>query len=222
MRIFRFKKIKSTNLKAEDLVLNKIEPPYVVKSIEQTNGQGRDGKNYYCPKGGLWFTLVLQIPGCPKPVYSLKLAYSIVKVLEKNGIKAKIKWPNDIYLNQKKIGGILIKKKEEYLYVGIGLNTNIKNFPYQLKQSSTSILKEINKELDNEYLFKEILKSIVKIDYKKESFKDYIKKYVLWINQKVSIENVNFKYQGIFKDIDKMGFIKIDDKIFMDGHLRRL
>ena len=82
---------------------------------------------------------------------------------EKYGINLQIKAPNDIYYNGKKVGGILteskiVGQKTKYIVVGIGINTNGKNFSDDIRNIATSIKKEFNIDVDNLFIVNEFCK----------------------------------------------------------------
>ena len=82
---------------------------------------------------------------------------------EKYGINLQIKAPNDIYYNEKKVGGILteskiVGQKTKYIVVGIGINTNGKNFSDDIRNIATSIKKEFNIDVDNLFIVNEFCK----------------------------------------------------------------
>jgi len=89
----------------------------------QMHGRGQLGRNWLSPKGNLYSTIRLpdQCKGL-KNMLPLGIAVVITRILEHFQIHAKIKWPNDILLNKRKIGGILIEERGEAVFAGIGLN----------------------------------------------------------------------------------------------------
>lgn len=101
----------------------------------QTKGRGRFRRNWVSPRGGLWMSIVFS-PGVylnKAAAISVASAYFVADVLKSEyGINAFVKWPNDIILNEKKIGGILVTSISEgelidKAIVGIGLNVNFKS-----------------------------------------------------------------------------------------------
>jgi BirA family biotin operon repressor/biotin-[acetyl-CoA-carboxylase] ligase len=100
-----------------------------VMTVEQTAGRGRWHRQWMSPPGNLYATwvwpkelnrygAVLDIP----ELLSLVVAYVLVSALKAQKIDAQIKWPNDLFINGHKIGGVLIEKKHARTMVGIGLN----------------------------------------------------------------------------------------------------
>lgn len=163
MIIKRFEKIDSTNELAKRL---QPEPWTVILAKEQKKGYGQEGRNWYSPKGGLYFTLVLpRLKIDNLQFLTLLISFSVAKVIkEKLGLEPFIKLPNDVYVNQKKIAGILIEnimgKELLFSIAGIGINTNIDNFPKELKDIATSIKIELGRKINNEKLLKEIISEI--------------------------------------------------------------
>jgi len=168
MKIKNFEKIASTQEIASKLFKKGEKPWTVVVAKEQIKGKGR-GKNFwYSPRGGLYFSILLP----PLSIEDVEIltnlaAFFVAKVIfEELGEKIFIKFPNDLYLNGKKIGGILTENticgNEYYSIVGIGLNTNIKDFPPFLKEKATSFYLETHKKINNQKMLKKILKEIKK------------------------------------------------------------
>lgn len=104
----------------------------IVYADEQTDGAGTKGRSFISEKGGLYVSFLKFYRFLPaKNAFKIMLDYSVgvVKTLAAFGIKAQIKWPNDIYVNGKKICGILIKNSfsgelVDYSIAGIGINVN--------------------------------------------------------------------------------------------------
>ncbi|MGI6596105.1 MAG: biotin--[acetyl-CoA-carboxylase] ligase [Candidatus Ratteibacteria bacterium] len=96
----------------------------IVVAKQQEKGRGRYGKRWYSPEGGLYFSWILK----GEPLYPLFLleilSLSVAETLKYFGIDCRIKLPNDIITNGKKIAGILIVKKGDCYITGIGININ--------------------------------------------------------------------------------------------------
>lgn len=164
MRIFEFAKLDSTQKKAKELVKKKIHPWTVILAKEQNQGIGRKGNFWFSPPGGLYFSIIL-----PKSkvedlqILTILAAFSLAKVIKENfNLEPFIKLPNDLYLNGKKIAGILIEnlilgKEVKASIMGIGLNTNIDKFPKDLENKATSIKIELGKKVENKKILEKIL-----------------------------------------------------------------
>ena len=173
MKILYFKEIESTNIVAKSLIKKGVDPFTVIVAESQIGGYGKDRKagSWFSPKGGLYFTIVLpkiNISHIEVPV--IILGWSIAKTLKDMfPIEPMLKLPNDIYIQNKKVGGVLIEniileKELKYSLAGVGLNTNIekKSFPKDLKGKITSLKVEIGDKVDNKKILKNILKNLKK------------------------------------------------------------
>ena len=132
-RIYYFHTIDSTQNFAIELASKKIENGTLVISEKQTHGKGRLDRKWVSPSGGIWLSLILhpefEISASTlfPLVASLALSISIETILK---IKPKLKWPNDVTVNDKKVAGILVDAsvesgKIDYLILGVGINFKI-------------------------------------------------------------------------------------------------
>jgi BirA family biotin operon repressor/biotin-[acetyl-CoA-carboxylase] ligase len=169
MKILKFEKVNSTQKIAKKLAKEGKKEWTVILAKEQTGGIGRKGNFWYSPKGGLYFSVIL-----PKiKIEKLKILTDFIPLLiskiifEEFKEKPFVKFPNDIYLKGKKIGGVMIQNlisgKGQISILGVGLNTNIKKFPEDLREKATSLLLEFKKRANNERIFKKILKELQKV-----------------------------------------------------------
>lgn len=169
MKIIRYQKIESTQKEAIKRAKNGLAPWTVILAKEQTGGVGRKGNLWYSPKGGLYFSIILP----PTKTENVEIIHIITSfylakiIYEETNIKPFVKFPNDIYLNKKKVAGILTQNivvgKKGLAVIGIGVNTNIKNFPKELKKKATSLLLETKKEINNQKFFKKITNTLKKV-----------------------------------------------------------
>lgn len=100
----------------------------VVVAEEQTKGRGTSGHTWASPKGGLYLSIVLRDVAEPRLV-TLALGVAVAEALEVAGVEPRLKWVNDIWLNDKKVGGILVEaesvgSKVDFMVAGMGLNVN--------------------------------------------------------------------------------------------------
>lgn len=119
----------------------------VVSACHQTGGRGRLGRSFFSPDGGLYFSFSLPLAGDEKniPFLTLLAGLSVSEAIEEiTGVKTEIKWPNDIYLDGKKLGGILcelVSGKSLTAVVGVGINTDAEKeeIPSELSDIMTSL-----------------------------------------------------------------------------------
>lgn len=140
--------VDSTNLEAKRIALISEENPILIVADEQQLGRGRLGRSWHSAKGdGLWMSLLLRPEIEPEASFRLTLigAVAVAKAIEKvTGLRAGIKWPNDVIVNDKKICGILSEmsaewQKVNYVVLGIGINVNQSQFPEDIAQKASSL-----------------------------------------------------------------------------------
>src|SRR5262249_59077834 len=117
----------------------------VVLAEEQTAGRGRAGRSWHSERGaGLYVTLLLRPKLAPAqaPLLTMLAGLSAhTAVLAETGLSAELKWPNDLLLNGKKVGGMLTEMHAEpsavrFVIIGIGVNVNQAKFPAELASTA--------------------------------------------------------------------------------------
>lgn len=150
-RVYHFFRTDSTNRIAMELGYAGEPEGAVILAEEQTAGRGRAGRSWHSERGaGLYVTLLLRPKLSPAqaPVLTMLAGLSAHSaVLAQTGLAPELKWPNDLLLNGKKLGGILTEMHAEpsavrFVIIGIGINVNQEKFPTELSSAATSLLKE--------------------------------------------------------------------------------
>jgi BirA family transcriptional regulator, biotin operon repressor / biotin---[acetyl-CoA-carboxylase] ligase len=146
--VYHFDTTRSTNDAAKLLGVQGAAEGTIVVAETQTAGRGRLGRSWVSSPGvGIYASLLLRPPLPPNelPQITLSTAVSLVRALTRAvGVTPGIKWPNDLILKGKKLGGILTEMETEsdqirYLVVGLGLNVNTPEFPPELDGLATSL-----------------------------------------------------------------------------------
>jgi BirA family biotin operon repressor/biotin-[acetyl-CoA-carboxylase] ligase len=147
--IFNFTKIESTNDFARSLITEHKISKGIVIADEQTKGRGRYGNQWSSPKGNLYFTIFFPILRSNLKKIQFLVQLQIRNILKSYNIKnVSLKWPNDLYVNNKKVSGILqesIVFGKFFLIVGIGIN--VKSSPKIKKYPTTYLNKETKKKI---------------------------------------------------------------------------
>ncbi len=163
-KIYYFDSVTSTMDVATELGLKNAAEGTLVVSESQTRGRGRLGRGWLSPKyKGIYFSLILRPKVLPSqaPILTLLSAVSICEaVKETAGLDIRIKWPNDILLHNKKLGGILTELNAEmdevrFIVMGVGLNVN--NDKKNLMSTATSLKEEQGREINRIELLQGIL-----------------------------------------------------------------
>lgn len=146
----------------------------LILAEKQLSGRGRFKHKWLSPRGGLWFSLIINtdIPPVGLPNLTLIAAFSISKALmDIYDLNVDIKWPNDLYYGEHKFGGILSELKKfgelRAIILGIGINVNIDdNTLGELDNKATSIQKILGRKADRELIVAKILDDLeISYDY---------------------------------------------------------
>ncbi len=129
--------------------------PFAVVANRQTEGRGRHGHRWYSESdGGLYYSLLVE----PKVFdfsalekYHHEIGLRIARLLtEITAIRIDLEWPNDLILDHKKVGGVLLETTSgtPYVIIGVGLNINQTEFPDELKHMAISMYQKSQKIYD--------------------------------------------------------------------------
>lgn len=161
-------KVASTNTLAKELAASGAPSGTLVVAEEQSAGKGRLGRKWLSPPGAnLLFSVMLRPHVRTDEVFQLTMAMALAAIAgisETCGIHPMIKWPNDLYAHDKKLGGMLSEfcardKFVEYVIIGLGLNVNWNPETRQLAgYTATSLRAETGLKISREDLLVGILK----------------------------------------------------------------
>lgn len=210
MRTISLDSIDSTNN-----YLKKIKKPaddVLVFAKKQTGGRGTKGRSFICEEGGVYLSLLKLNPCSAKDSFSIMMnsAVAVVKTLSAFDIKAKIKWPNDVIVNGKKICGILIENVFEgdtvaRSIVGIGLNVN-NPIADEIRDIAISAKEVLNKELQ----IGAVIATLVFNLYQPTSYGEY-KRHLLYLGEKVSLTVNGEQKTVILEDVLQNGNLKTSE-----------
>ncbi len=169
--------LDSTSTRAAELAREiSIELPALVVARRQMAGRGRSGKSWWSAEGALTFSLLIEpaamrIGTSDWPRLSLTTAVAVCDGLRPEVPQSKlgIKWPNDVYLDNRKVGGILIESPggaapaKDRLVIGIGINVNnsLRSAPLDVNANGTSLCDVIDRRLDLQELLVRLLHAFV-------------------------------------------------------------
>ena len=233
--ILFFHEVDSTNMLAKKLAMCGAHEGTVIVAETQTRGQGRLGREWSSPTGGLWFSIILR-PKAP-PTEAAKLTFvaglAVANVLgEVFGLKVETKWPNDVLVNGRKICGILTEMNTtsetvNFVVVGIGVNANFdveKVFPESLRKVATSLENELGRKVQLEELLRALLERLENLYelFKREGFNPILKewkKYARFLGCQVEAISTAEKLRGLALDVNHEGALVIG---LADGTIKRV
>jgi BirA family biotin operon repressor/biotin-[acetyl-CoA-carboxylase] ligase len=136
----------STNSRARELAAAGAPGGTVVTADEQTAGRGRQGRTWTAPAGGaLLYSAIVSPLSKRHALLPLATAVAVCEAAERleDGLECRIKWPNDVWVDGRKLAGILIEAKPQdgWAVIGVGLNLAISSeeFPPELRETATSL-----------------------------------------------------------------------------------
>ena len=207
------KEIDSTMLEIKNL---KSENNICLMANKQTSGKGRRGANWVSPEGNVYISILLKnILNIKNHFLNTAFTSNVIcDVLEKIcKLDAKIKWPNDILINDKKICGIIteIYKKNNEVHINTGFGINIKSSP-KINEYDTTYLNEYNKNFDNiKFVYQLMNHYLINLNLLKGQSKTIIEQYKLRL--KFLKKNIKLKFEdnhireGLFYDLNDDGSI---------------
>ncbi|WP_326909542.1 biotin--[acetyl-CoA-carboxylase] ligase [Sedimentibacter sp. MB31-C6] len=215
-----YKSLSSTNTEAKAEIIQKGIHGTVVISEEQTNGRGRFGRKFFSPPNtGIYMSIILK-PNLNisnsvliTTAAAVAVCLAIDKFTEK---KPQIKWVNDIYIENKKICGILTEAVTDFesgtidsIVIGIGLNvkTENKTFPNELQEIAGSILQDNDNFAIRNKLTAEIINNVLSTCEKLEE-KKFLKIYKersMILGENIFYKKNNKWIEGYAQDIDENG-----------------
>lgn len=233
-KIFYFPELESTNIIAKVKASPRVEginEGTIIIAERQSAGKGRLGRRWFSPVGGIWLSIILYPQLSPSyiPRITLMTAVAIVKAMERCAqVKAQIKWPNDILINEKKVCGILTEMSAEldminWVVVGIGINVNVdhREFPEDIQEKIISLQEFLGKEISRVRLAQILLEEFEKYyeRLKRREFSSILKEWKLYshtLGRKIKINMGGKVVSGEAIDINEEGALILKKE---DGEL---
>lgn len=153
-QVHAYGSVASTNDAVRRLAESGAPEGTLVVAETQTAGRGRRGSTWASPPGGLWLSFLLRphLPPERASGISVVVAVAVARtVIEECGVCARIKWPNDVFVEGKKLAGAMVASVGEGgLVVGVGLNANVPEdqLPELSWYEATSLLRETGQRVD--------------------------------------------------------------------------
>ena len=204
----------------------------VVGADEQTAGRGRLRRQWLAPSGNIAVSVILypQIVVLPSLIMLASLA--VVHAIETTtGLKATIKWPNDVLINERKVCGILIEAdarptesgRATYAIIGIGINVNLDPARHsEIESTATSLSLEAGRTLERLPLIRRL---VVELDRLYLDLKSGVSLYEEWrdrlltLGKSVTVTSVEGSYDAVAESVDRDGSLLVRPA---DGSARRV
>jgi BirA family transcriptional regulator, biotin operon repressor / biotin---[acetyl-CoA-carboxylase] ligase len=226
--------LPSTNELAFRLATDGAEHGEVVITEQQTAGKGRRGRAWVSPPGlNLYFSAILrpELPPQRAPELTLVAAVALCEVLREADADARIKWPNDVQIDGRKVAGILTELSAEpervhfvVLGVGVNLNARAEDFPPELADTATSLSRVLGQHVNRAFFTSALWSRLEEwLDLHHEvGFEPVRQRWVELsgtLGQQVRVRTDRSELRGVAEDIDESGALLVRTP---DGRLERV
>jgi len=224
-RIYHFFKTDSTNRVAMELGYAGEPEGAVILAEEQSAGRGRAGRTWHSERAaGIYATLLLRpkISPVQAPLLTMMAGLSAHAAIQaQTALKLDLKWPNDLVLNGKKLGGILTEMYADtslvrFVIVGIGINVNQEKFPAELSGIATSLRAETGRNLSRLELLARLLREF-ETDYNRflrEGAKSVTDRFTrassYAVGKKVRVTNGSESFTGVTAGLAPEGLLQVE------------
>lgn len=206
----------------------------VVVADAQSGGRGRLGRMWISPpKVNLYVTVILQPRTSEMSTFPVLMASvaTVTAIREYAGVTAGIKWPNDIMINHRKAGGLLLEKKSgegdrQIIALGIGINVNmpLDMLPSEIREKTTSLKEESGRDIDRKGLFRELLLQLDRwytnlLRGDRLAILKAWRMYDTTVGRKIAIEPIHFSSVGESKSLGIRRIVGIAEGVDEEGRL---
>jgi BirA family transcriptional regulator, biotin operon repressor / biotin---[acetyl-CoA-carboxylase] ligase len=223
--IHHYLKTDSTNRVAMELGYANEPEGTVVLAEEQTAGRGRAGRTWHSERGtGIYVTILVRpkISPVQAPLLTMMAGLSARAAIQaQTGLKIDLKWPNDLMLDGKKLGGILTEMHAEpsqvrYVALGIGINANQEKFPGELASIATSLRAQLARPVSRMELLIRLLREFetnynrflregaASVTERFEGVSSYAR------GKRVSVSGAEESYSGVTAGLSPEGFLRVE------------
>ncbi len=226
-RIKYLETVDSTNTYAKKLLLEEHEVSDIIIANTQTSGRGRLGRSFFSPKDrGIYCTFILEpfLKLENSILITVAASVAVSKAIEKiTGIETSIKWINDIYVDEKKVCGILTEAVTNFetgmidkIILGIGINFNASDegFPDDIVNKAGALYNGNTNNITRNMLISQLIIEVDKCisNIEDENIIEYYKSKSMVIGKFINVLNMGEEtsIKGKAVDIDKNGFLIIE------------
>ena len=226
--LLRFDSIDSTNLEALRQAKAGAPEGVCIVAREQTAGRGRLERSWHSQRdAGIYFSIVLRPAFATSawPLLTLMAALAVVEALRKScSIQADIKWPNDVYINERKVCGILAETTETAAVIGIGINLTNGSLPADLRRTATSIEDATNQNVEPERILTDLVNALAEryetlqtAGGREHTIREWCAHSTYAFDRQVRVSFNSESFVGVTRGLDGDGALRVETA---DGKLR--
>lgn len=211
--------VGSTNTHLLDKAADHMGKRYAVLAEKQRAGRGRRGRHWVSPFGkNIYLSLLVTLPGdlSGQEGLSLMAAIAVEKALVQLGINGiGLKWPNDVYLDGKKLAGILLEARQTQvnycqIVVGVGLNLSLSDDDAAGIEQPWAALRQYRPDLSRNEVAAVLLNQLLKTaeDFQRDGFAPWVQYWTerdIYYQQNVAIISGILEKRGVVKGVNRKG-----------------
>jgi BirA family biotin operon repressor/biotin-[acetyl-CoA-carboxylase] ligase len=211
--------VDSTNTRAKELARQGASHGTLVVAEQQTAGRGRRGRDWLSEPGSGIFASVILRPNLPAeqvPLLTLTAGIALVEAVQQFGLQdAWLKWPNDVWVGERKLAGVLSELSGQmdhvdFVVIGMGINTAQRKFPGELAERATSFYRELGQEVNRAELLADVLRRLEGLlpaleNQDSKAFLDKWRRYDRLVGRKVTVAAPAESYVGEVLGISQNG-----------------
>jgi len=223
--VLLFDEVPSTNDIALEMAANGVPEGLAILAESQTGGKGRLGRNWFSPSGkNIYFSLLLRpsVQVREYPLFSPTAALGVIKGIRRcTGLEVGIKWPNDLVLSEKKVGGILLVSGgaggyAQPLVIGLGLNVNLNpsDFPEDLQEIATALRIPLKVSIDRNTLMMNLIEAVSAEIHRLQrgeiqAIMNEVRLHCVTLGKKVRVSTVRQVFEGNAEALSDDGALQI-------------
>lgn len=213
--------LDSTNRLAGQRAAEGAPEGLLIRADRQDVGRGQHDRSWHSPRGGLWMTVILRPSGLEG--LSLAVGLACVRAVRAWAPRATLRWPNDVYVGERKLAGILTEcrltgSRIAYALVGLGLNVNLdtEDFPEELRGLATSLALEAGHPLDLDSVCETVLDELDEVyhSYRSEGLAcllEELRATCSTLGRRVRLLTNRGPVEGLACNLDDDGALRLED-----------
>lgn len=216
--IHYYPELDSTMNRAAELARAGCPSFTTVVADRQTSGRGRLARQWQSAEGGLYFSLILRpaLPPREGPLVNFAVALELAETLSHCcEVDARVKWPNDVLVADRKIAGILSQMEmeaEHITFLNIGIGVNVNNLPEVEDKPAVSVLQLTGRRVDRAQILADFLNRFEArmADFSRHGVIAAWKVKTITLGRRVSVATVRDTYEGLAVDVDEDGGLVLE------------
>lgn len=211
-KVYYYEETRSTNDLAKAAAESGAPDGTLFIAKNQTSGHGRSGKSFFCYDGGLYISLIIRGASLPAELITSASAAAVSRAIRAaSGVQTEIKWVNDLYVNDKKVCGILALHAGGAYVVGIGINVREVSFPDDLRRTAAALGSGIDLDILVSKIVIQLRRAVCE---SADTVVDYCRKHSYTLGKRVAYIKNDIAYNGLAGSLNPDGSLTV---IFDDG-----